>query len=582
MCAINGFTFKDPSLLKQMMNCCKNRGPDWEEEYYDSEISLGHNRLSILDIDNRSNQPFVFENLVLSFNGEIYNFLDLKNDLESKGYKFFTTSDTEVLIKLFYEYDIEAFKKLSGIFSISIWDKKKKSLYLIRDIVGVKPLYYKIKNGNIFFSSLINPLLIEDKKDLNFEAANYFNNFGYNDLSETFYKNIFKVLPGELLVFKDKKIEKKNFLKFSFNKNLSYDFLKKKIQNIIKKQTIADVPISLSLSGGIDSNILLSNINKNLNTYNISYEYMGEKSLDSIFAAKRARAFDTNHTEIQVSDDDFFDSLEIINNLLEEPVGNENMVGNYFLSKKIKEKVLMVGDGGDEIFTGYDKYRTMYFISVINKLNFLRFLKPNTKNKNFKRLFFSSSKELHLSFSNQNFLGESVNAHKKFNKININNLSFNHYDERYSKLNLENVMLADIDTWVQNDVLLRNDKIYMNEGIEVRVPFLDQEMIENFLFYSSFKKVNFLNLTKPLLRKIFKDQLRNTLTQKKGFGSPFNFWIKEKKNIDKIKFFFSKEYYRSDLIDYTVVSSLLDNKHKNAFEIFSLLMFQIFLKKNNF
>ena len=582
MCAINGFSYKDPSLLKKMMNICQNRGPDWEEEYYDSEISLGHNRLSILDIDNRSNQPFVFKNLVLSFNGEIYNFLDLKKDLELKGYKFITTSDTEVLIKLFYEYHVDAFKKLSGIFSISIWDKEDKILYLIRDIVGVKPLYYKKKNGNIFFSTLINPLLIEDKKDLNFEAANYFNNFGYNDLSETFYKNIYKVLPGELLIFKDKKIIKKKFLKFNFIKNVSNDFLREKIENIIKKQTIADVPISLSLSGGIDSNILLSNINKNLSTYNISYEYMKNKSLDSIFAAKRAKEFDTNHTEIKVNDDDFFDSLEVINNLLEEPIGNENMVGNYFLSKKIKEKVLMVGDGGDEIFTGYNKYRTIYFISIINKFNFLKFLKPYAKNKNLKRLFFSSSRELHISFSNQNFLGKSINAYKNFNKMNSNNIFFNHFNERYSKMNLENVMLADIDTWVQNDVLLRNDKIYMNEGIEVRVPFLDQEMIENFLFYSSFKKVNFLNLTKPLLRKIFKDQLRNTLTKKKGFGSPFNFWITEKKNIDKIKFFFSKEYYRSDLIDYTVVSSLLDSKHKNSFEIFSLLMFQIFLKKNNF
>tara|TARA_B100001057_G_C22093258_1_gene660371 strand:- start:99 stop:530 length:432 start_codon:yes stop_codon:yes gene_type:complete len=143
-------------------------------------------------------------------------------------------------------------------------------------------------------------------------------------------------------------------------------------------------------------------------------------------------------------------------------------------------------------------------------------------------------------------------------------------------------MLADIDTWIQNDVLIRNDKIYMNEGIEVRVPFLDQEMIENFLFYSTFKKINFFNKTKPLLRKLFKDQLKGTLKVKKGFISPFNFWITEQSNLDKIKFFFSKEYYRSDLIDYDTVSSLLDRKSKNSHQIFSLLMFQIFLKNNNF
>ncbi len=128
MCAINGFTFNDSSLLKKMMNYCKNRGPDWEEAYYDQDISLGHNRLSILDIENRSNQPFIYENLVLSFNGEIYNYIDLKKQLELKGYKFFTTSDTEVLIKLFHMFDIEAFKMISGIFSISIWDKKKKDI----------------------------------------------------------------------------------------------------------------------------------------------------------------------------------------------------------------------------------------------------------------------------------------------------------------------------------------------------------------------------------------------------------------------------------------------------------------------
>ena len=581
MCAINGFTFNDPSLLKKMMNYCKNRGPDWEEAYYDQDISLGHNRLSILDIENRSNQPFIYENLVLSFNGEIYNYIDLKKQLELKGYKFFTTSDTEVLIKLFHMFDIEAFKMISGIFSISIWDKKKKILYLIRDIVGVKPLYYKEKNGNIFFSTLINPLLIEDKSSLNLHAANYYNNFGYSDLNETFYQGIFKLLPGELLIYKNKRISKKKFLNFNFKRKFSDTLIKEKLESIIKKQTVSDVPISISLSGGIDSNILLSNIDKNLNSYTVSYSYKDNQSIDSIFAARRAKQFNISHNEIRVSDDDFFGSLEKIIDLLEEPVGNENVVGNYFLSKNIREKVLFVGDGGDEIFTGYNKYRSIYFFSLINKINFLKFIKPNFTNKNFQR-FFLNNKEMHLSFSNQNLIGNN-NAYKFFNRINANQVCYNHYiDSSFEEPNLQKVMLADIDTWVQNDVLLRNDKIYMNEGIEVRVPFLDQDMIENFLFYSSLKKINFFKQTKPLLRKLFKEELKGTLKIKKGFDSPFNFWIKEKKNIDKIKFFFSKEYYQSDLIDYNAVYQLLNNQFKNSFEIFSILMFQIFLKKNNF
>ncbi len=583
MCAINGFSFHNSLLLKQMMSFCKNRGPDWEETYHDEDFSIGHNRLSILDIDNRSNQPFIYKNFILSFNGEIYNYLDLKKDLQQKGYKFNTASDTEVLVILFYEYGIEAFKKLSGIFSISIWDKNKKILYLIRDIIGIKPLYYKEKNGNIFFSSLINPLLINDKVNLNLKAANYFNNFGYNDLSETFYKGIFKVLPGELLIYRNKKLTKKKFLNYDFktNKKLSNEFIKEKIIKIIKKQTVSDVPIALSLSGGIDSNILLGNINKPLKTYSASFIYNNNKNLDSIFAAQRATEYKTEHNEINISDDDFMNSLELINDILEEPIGNENSVGNYFLSKNIKEKVLLTGDGGDEIFTGYKKYRSIYFFSILNKINFLKFLKPYSKNKNLNRFFFSSSNDMHLSFSNQNLLNNK-NTYKYYNQIKSGEVNFNHFNKKNSDLNLENIMFADIDTWVQNDVLLRNDKIYMDKGIEVRVPYLDQEMIENFLFYSSFKKINFFKRTKPLLRKLFKSQLKTILKQKKGFNSPFNFWINEKKNIDKIKFFFSKEYYRSDLLNYEEIKKILHNKYKNSFEIYSLLMFQIFLKKNNF
>ena len=582
MCAINGFSYKDPSLLNKMMKISENRGPDWQDVHFDEEISLGHNRLSILDINKRSNQPFKYKNLVLSFNGEIYNFKDLKKELENKNYKFYTESDTEVLIKLFYEFNLDAFKKISGIFSISIWDNLTKTIYLIRDIIGVKPLYYKEKNGNIFFSSLINPLLIDDKKILNSDALNYYSNFGYNDLPETFYKNIFKVLPGELIIFKNKKIIKEKFLKFDFNKNnLSDQNIKEKIEEIISKQSISDVPVSLSLSGGIDSNILLSKIKKNLNSYTVAYEYKNNKNIDSICAKQRAKEFNIKHTEVFINQDDFFNSLENIIDILEEPIGNENVVGNYFLSKNIKEKVLFVGDGGDEIFTGYNKYRSLYFISLLNKFNLFKFLNFKSNNKNINRIFMKNSNELHLSFSNQNLLSQK-NSSKFYKKIKPDNIFYNHFSFENSKPSLENIMLADIDTWVQNDVLIRNDKIYMNEAIEVRVPYLDKEMIDNFLYVNTFKKINFFNQTKPLMRKIFKNELNNILKMKKGFNSPFNFWINDKKNIDRLRYYFSKEYYKSELIDYNYINQLIENGSKKSFEIFSVLMLQIFLKKNHF
>ncbi len=581
MCAINGFSFKDEKLLQEMMRHCRLRGPDSEDTYHDKNISIGHNRLSIIDPDQRSKQPFIYKNLVLSFNGEIYNYIDIRNELKKKGYSFNTDSDTEVIIKLFYEYRIEAFKKLSGIFSISIWDSTKEILYLIRDIVGVKPLYYSIKEGNIFFSTLIKPLTTTIQSKINMEAFNYYNNFGYNDLRETFYLNIFKVLPGELIIYQNQKIKREKYLSFNFRKKIHYQDIKDKIIKIINKQTIADVPVALSLSGGIDSNLLLSNIHKKLKTYNLSFSFKNNKSLDSIYAKNRAKEFNTEHLEVNMTDDDFMDSLEKVSEILEEPVGNSNAIYNYILSKKIKEKVILCGDGGDEVFTGYDKYRSIFIFTILNKFNLFKFLKLNTNKKNINRLFYNTSNEMHLSFSRQNLMNNEI-LFKKFNKIKVNNVAFNHFNEINSELNLANVMLADLDTWIPNDVLVRNDKIFMNEGVEVRVPFLDQEMIENYLFYNSFKKINIFKLTKPLLRKLFKDQLKTVLKQKKGFDSPFNFWINEDKNKAKIKYFFSPEYYKSELINYDEVYKILNSKNKNNFQIYSMLMLIIFLKKNNF
>ena len=581
MCAINGFSFKNEKLLKKMMHHCRLRGPDSEDTYYDENISIGHNRLSIIDPDQRSKQPFIYKNLVISFNGEIYNYMDLRNVLKKKGYSFNTDSDTEVLIKLFYEYETEAFKKLSGIFSISIWDTINKTLYLIRDIVGVKPLYYSIKEGNIFFSSLIKPITTTIQSSINMEAFNYYNNFGYNDLRETFYTNIFKVLPGELITYQNQKIKREKYLNFNFKKKIHYHEIKDKIIKIINKQTVADVPVALSLSGGIDSNLLLSNVKKKLKTYNLSFFYKNNKSLDSIYAKNRAKEFNTEHFEVNMNDDDFMESLEKVSEILEEPIGNSNAIYNYILSKKIKEKVILCGDGGDEVFTGYNKYRSIFIFTILNKFNLFKFLKLNTNKKNINRLFYNTSNEMHLSFSRQNLMNNDI-LFKNFNRIKVNDVPYNHFDEINSELNLANVMLRDLDTWIPNDVLVRNDKIYMNEGVEVRVPFLDQEMIENYLFYSTFKKINIFTFTKPLLRKLFKDQLKTVLKQKKGFDSPFNYWINEEKNKTKIKYFFSPEYYKSELINYKEIDRILNNKNKNNFQIYSMLMLIIFLKKNNF
>jgi len=212
-----------------MSQLTQQRGPDYTGFYTDDFVSLSHNRLSILDPHERSNQPFIYKDFVVIFNGEIYNYKELSNFLKEKGYKIQTSSDTEVIIKLFHLLGVESFTKLKGIFAISIYDKAQKKIYLIRDLIGVKNLYYTIEKNKFYFSSLINPLKkITDSLKLNKEACNNYFNFNRNDGRETFYKKIFKVMPGELITFSENQMLRQQILEFSFKKK--YFVFKKKNQ----------------------------------------------------------------------------------------------------------------------------------------------------------------------------------------------------------------------------------------------------------------------------------------------------------------------------------------------------------------
>ena len=234
MCGINGFSFKDENLIDKMHQFIENRGPDSNGYYTDANISLGHSRLSIIDTNERSNQPFKYKDLVIVYNGEIYNYLHLRKKLLDLGIELKTSSDTEVIIVLFDLYGVKAFKMLSGIFALSIWNKKKEKLYLIRDILGVKPLYYKYDENikNIYFSSSIYALKeTNTKNEISEEALFFYQNLGRNDSNESFLKGIFKLSPGELIIFKKKILIKKLFLKFKYkNINIPNNEIKKKLK----------------------------------------------------------------------------------------------------------------------------------------------------------------------------------------------------------------------------------------------------------------------------------------------------------------------------------------------------------------
>ncbi len=594
MCGINGFNFKDISLIKRMMALTSSRGPDNQDFFENEEYTVGHNRLSIIDPEKRSNQPYYFKNFILSFNGEIYNYIEIKNRLISKGYSFDTTSDTEVIIKLFDLEGINSFKELSGIFSISIYDLKLKKLYLVRDIVGVKPLYYHydFNSKKFIFSSLISSILISLKnKQLNYDALNSYSNFNRNDYRETFFKNIFKVLPGELIEVSNENYKRTKILNFKFNQNKDEKELTHDISEKFSNQFLSDVPVALSLSGGYDSNIILQELLKNKGTnftnYSVTFKDSTKFQQDHEVAKKISKHYGVKFNSIEVSSKDFRDNAEKIVNIVEEPTGNQNSISNIILSNSVSEKVLFSGDGGDEVFTGYNRYRSIYILSLFIKLNFFKNTKFRAKNKNINRLSIKDSRNLYLSFSEQNIFKNAKNVYKNFKLISDKDLDniLNHTLNLDNNPNLSNVMYHDIDTWVPNDILIRNDKIYANKGIEARVPFLDKNLIEDYLMLKDFKKYGIFLKSKNILIKNYKNLNKLILKKKMGFNSPFASWLRQEiYNFGKDVL--SKNYYdSSNIINLEFCQKLLE-KHKkencDPYLLWNLISLQIFLRKHNF
>ncbi len=594
MCGINGFNFKDLNLIKKMMALTESRGPDNQDYFEAEEYTVSHNRLSIIDPDKRSNQPYYFKNLVLSFNGEIYNYIEIKNKLISKGYSFETTSDTEVIIKLFDLEGKNSFKELSGIFSISIYDLNRKKLYLVRDIVGVKPLYYHFDSNtkNFIFSSLINSILIYvKKKQLNQDALNSYANFNRNDYRETFFKNIFKVLPGELVEVNNGNYKRTKILNFNFDRKKNEKELTNDISKNFSNQFLSDVPVALSLSGGYDSNIVLQELLKNKGTnftnYSVTFKDASKFQEDHKVAKKISNYYGVKFNSIEVSSKDFKDNAEKIIDIVEEPTGNQNSISNIILSNNVSEKVLFSGDGGDEVFTGYNRYRSIYILSLFIKINFFKNINLNFKNRNIKRLFIKNSRNLYLSFSEQNIFKNAQNVYKNFKMINDKDLDqiLNHTLDIDSYPNLSNSMFHDLDTWVPNDILIRNDKIYANKGIEARVPFLDKNIIEDYLMLNDFKKYGIFFKSKNILIKNYKNLSKLILKKKMGFISPFASWLRQE-IYDFGKDVLSKQYYdSSNIINFDFCQKLLE-KHKkeycDPYLIWNLISLQIFLRKHKF
>ena len=368
MCGFVGFydnkKKKDKEIIvKKMADRIIHRGPDSDGYYCDNNIALGFRRLSIIDL-NGGNQPIFNEDksMVIVFNGEIYNYQEIKNELIKKGHKFSTKSDTEVILHGYEEYKENLFTMLRGMYAFVIYDIKKKELIGVRDIFGIKPFYYYYKGDELMFGSEIKSFLEHPNfdKELNKEALEPYLCFQSSVLNETFFKNTYKLKPGHFFKYNGKKLEIKEYFAldydkkentFEYYKNLTRDTL----EESIRYHQISDVEVGSYLSGGVDSSYVVSKFLPD-KTFTVGF---GEKGFSEIEIAKElSNKFEINNYEHVVTADEFFDTLKTVEYHADEPHANLTMVPLYYLSKTASEhvKVVLSGEGSDEMFGGYNEY----------------------------------------------------------------------------------------------------------------------------------------------------------------------------------------------------------------------------------
>ena len=560
MCGICGFISKrkiSAEKLAEMNNTMRHRGPDDSGEIIMQSgaysVGLTHRRLSILDLSKAGHQPMFSKDglITVVFNGEIYNYNELKK--EFSDYKFVSTCDTEIIIAAYLKWGIKAIEKFNGMFAIGIYDKRIDKLFLCRDRIGKKPLYYWCDEDNIVFASELKPIMKSPgfTTILNKRAIGKFMFHQYILAPQTIFENVYKVCPGEIVSFSNGNIEKTKYWSVKgLTSPLSYEEAKHKLKEMLlescKKRMIADVPVGVFLSGGIDSSLvagLTQSIAGQIKTFSIGFNE--EKYNEAEHAKKIATHLGTDHKELYLDESALFDFLAELPYYYDEPFADNSQIATMAVSKLAKEDVTVVlsGDGGDELFCGYDSYLDIFKnnrninLAMIMK-NFLDFtglknskLIRNILPQNF-NLFVDTYRK---SLGTQFWLGYYEVALKALlNAETYSNLNFE--EIKFTGNNVFNKMLNDQITYIPDDILCKVDRASMKYSQEVRCPLLDYEIVE---FANSLPfEYKYKETKKRILKDIAYDYIPKELLDrpKMGFAIPTEKWLKSKLQ-DKVRQF---------------------------------------------
>lgn len=599
MCGFVGFTNaidNSNKVLGEMMDKIRHRGPDSEGRYIDECIAMGFRRLSIIDITDSGNQPIFNEDKskVLFFNGEIYNYREIRKELEEKGHKFTTHTDSETLIHGYEEFGEKLLDRLRGMFAFVIWDKEKKELFGARDFFGIKPFYYATMNGTFMFGSEIKSFLVHPAfvKELNTTALENYLTFQYSPTNETFFKNVYKLPPAHCFKYKDGKLDIKRYWDVHFNADekpdmdMWVDRISDTFKNSVEAHKIADVEVGSFLSSGVDSSYAASvaNVDK---TFTVGFGE-DEKYNEIGWAKEFSKYIGKENISKVISPEEYWDNIKKIQYHMDEPLADPSCIALYFVCNTAAQyvKVVLSGEGADEIFGGYNIYKEPLGSHAYKSLP--RFIRkgigsvaeklPPKRGVNF---LVRNGKDLEERFIGNAYMF-SPRDRKKLLKITTNApdptaITAPFYAKVKDKDDITKMQYLDLHLWMAGDILLKADKMSMANSLELRVPFLDKEVMALAEQIPWQYRVSTENTKLAMRKAALRAAPPKTANKKKlGFPVPIRVWLREEKYYNIVKNAFTspaaEQFFNTDML-----VKLLDDhraeKYDNSRKIWTVFIF---------
>lgn len=608
MCGISGFTGKvkenKEKILVKMMDAIAHRGPDQAGTFVDEEAAFGFRRLSIIDLDHGM-QPMYNENkdIVIVFNGEIYNHKELREELKAKGHVFSNNADTEVLVHGYEEYGTKLLYRLRGMFAFMIYDMKNKLFFGARDFFGIKPFYYtKTDEGNLVFCSEIKGILKFPgiKREVNEEALEQYMSFQYSVLPETFFKGIYKLPAGHFMIYKDGELNVERYFdpmmepvkksKISLEDTV-FD-IERLVKSSVDAHMIADVEVGSLLSSGVDSSYVVSEF-PGKKTFTVGFLDKNSKYNEIPYAESLVKELGKENYNKNINSDEYFESIPKVMYYMDEPLADPSCIALYFVDKLASEhlKVVLSGEGADEFFGGYNIYhepislKPFKFIPkfIRKPMGAIASKLPNFKGRNF---IIRGSKTVEERFiGNANMF--SVKERDKLLKTKKTNIPPSQIVEScYASVkglnDIAKMQYIDINFWLQGDILLKADKMSMAHSLESRVPLVDIEVFD----YTKKMPIDYRcnkKATKYAFRIAAKRHLPEATANKKklGFPVPIRVWLKEDKYYNLVKEAFHSDAAGKFFDKAGIMKLLCDHKAgkvDNSRKIWTIYVFLVWYK----